>query len=1504
LALVGAAVGGGVVALALGAGLYMRSPAGLERARVLIEEEASASMPGADLRVGRLQVVFRKGLFIEGVALVDPAGRPLIALDELVVKIAPLQLLGRRVTLREVTISGLRVIATPGPDGTLDLASAFSSGDDSPAEPEPWSGIGPWTVEVERLRLQDGAFTLADPEAPVSVPRVGLDAALSVSGRQADVTMHRLAVGIAEPLKQRLELRGGLGYDDGHLFADALRLSLGDSHLQLTGWVRKVETDPGLGLTIDSAHVAPEDVASLAGDEVLRRPLDLTGQISGPLDDLELVADARTDGAGGLHLVAGANTTVTPLIWRARAETDGLSLDRLLTSVTERVHLDTAIRAEGVGTSWPDALTAGFSVASGEQIIWGEPVRALTLEGRVAGGVVHLARAEVAHGLGTASLSGSVDPLASTADVEVTAAIPTLAELRRFELPGYRGRVDYAGPVTVDWSDAETVAVVAEGRLDVARVVSPDVQIGRAGGPLKVKVVGEAVTASGWIRASDVLAGGVGVASVEGTWSTQVAPGGAVAVQAQLEAGDVTAGDGALEISRTKGTTRVSVAPSGAVAVKADLDLSELLLGPERVAVDGGPVSMEYTGDGVIARFDLDRSERPVFHGLISADLATQTWEIRDLVLAPDSHTPVRSDEPVRFRLTDGGIRDIQLAVGGEHGGVHISGDWLPAGTAGTDLTARVDELHLPWVVRIATPHLPPGTLPDTTGLHGVLDAQVHITGDGAVLHQDSRLLLRDFSYPDVADDLTIAAESRGVLDAPAFSVDIAGDGGPLLAAEGRLPLVLEGEVVGLDCDGQLHLDAIVPPGGMSRFMDALPAAPPLAGEASAELRASGAACDPDLDLVAAWSTPLAARQFRFDLELVRDGADLLLEAAVEEDMVRRAEIHGAAKTHLGEVLRSVVTGTPGPPLDEPASYASALHLSVVPLGVPVEALRPFVDLPQQIGGRISGGMLLTGRLARPVLQGGLQWSDGEIGKVDISHGTVSLLPAEGGYELDGRLVFSGEGDDGEPEELGDLELEGFVPLVITSGVGETTRLDRPGLDIEISGAGLPLITTSGLIPGVSEASGLLTVEGDVTGTLAEPLPNLTIELTDGALDVAETGVQYTGITMDADVSPDRIMLNTLIIGSRPRYAKLERILGGSNELRINGAVLLDHLTPGRFQLKVYADGFHAMHTPLFSAQLLSRGDTTVTGTWPDLIVRGEMEMLEGEINLGESLFLDDSALELNPAIRVHRRVKPTPTRELIESDLLSTLDAEFLLSFTRPVPVGVVFPLSADYGRLGTSLSTVEVEAEITSDELNVVWSDGEPALYGTVEVESGMATLLGSDFTIEDGSAFEFIDGAIDDPLIQLKAERETPYGAVSAEVTGKTDDMRVQLSSNDFPDESDIMAILLFGKPISEMTNAEGETRGLAISAAVGLVAASSLKRFNDMFKNLELGQEGWQAGTPLGDRAFVTYRKSFEQVEGENQAEWTLEVFMARRSSLELLTGDAGQSSVDLYWRWRW
>jgi hypothetical protein len=66
-----------------------------------------------------------------------------------------------------------------------------------------------------------------------------------------------------------------------------------------------------------------------------------------------------------------------------------------------------------------------------------------------------------------------------------------------------------------------------------------------------------------------------------------------------------------------------------------------------------------------------------------------------------------------------------------------------------------------------------------------------------------------------------------------------------------------------------------------------------------------------------------------------------------------------------------------------------------------------------------------------------------------------------------------------------------------------------------------------------------------------------------------------------------------------------------------------------------------------------------------------------------------------------------------------------------------------------------------------------------------------------------------------------------------------------------------------------------------------------------ESISLLSVGWALGSDL----FVTYSKDYTALAGDNISEITLEWLISKRIQAELSTGDRGQSSADLYMKWR-
>ena len=68
-------------------------------------------------------------------------------------------------------------------------------------------------------------------------------------------------------------------------------------------------------------------------------------------------------------------------------------------------------------------------------------------------------------------------------------------------------------------------------------------------------------------------------------------------------------------------------------------------------------------------------------------------------------------------------------------------------------------------------------------------------------------------------------------------------------------------------------------------------------------------------------------------------------------------------------------------------------------------------------------------------------------------------------------------------------------------------------------------------------------------------------------------------------------------------------------------------------------------------------------------------------------------------------------------------------------------------------------------------------------------------------------------------------------------------------------------------------------------------------------IEFDGSSFKVGMPLARDLFAAMELRSTEDEDENSLEVTLEWLLSRRFSAELVTGDAAQTSADVYYRWR-
>ena len=208
---------------------------------------------------------------------------------------------------------------------------------------------------------------------------------------------------------------------------------------------------------------------------------------------------------------------------------------------------------------------------------------------------------------------------------------------------------------------------------------------------------------------------------------------------------------------------------------------------------------------------------------------------------------------------------------------------------------------------------------------------------------------------------------------------------------------------------------------------------------------------------------------------------------------------------------------------------------------------------------------------------------------------------------------------------------------------------------------------------------------------------------------------------------------------------------------------------------------------------------------------------------------------------------------------------------------------------------------------DLNVRKVAGGPiTLAGTVNTVRGAYQFQGRQFDIVRNGTLRFTGDAEFNPILDVTATREIPDTGVEAKVrlTGTLRSPELALSSTPPLEESDVLSLIVFNRPINELGT--GQRTALAATAggiAGGFIATplgESIGRALDLdlFEITTAGEgdslgAGVTIGEQIGDRTFVKLRQQFgERTYSEFLLEYQIADFMRLAGSAAPETSGAG------------
>jgi translocation and assembly module TamB len=264
---------------------------------------------------------------------------------------------------------------------------------------------------------------------------------------------------------------------------------------------------------------------------------------------------------------------------------------------------------------------------------------------------------------------------------------------------------------------------------------------------------------------------------------------------------------------------------------------------------------------------------------------------------------------------------------------------------------------------------------------------------------------------------------------------------------------------------------------------------------------------------------------------------------------------------------------------------------------------------------------------------------------------------------------------------------------------------------------------------------------------------------------------------------------------------------------------------------------------------------------------------------------------------------------QTVVSSLWSGWDYDLEVDLGSNTWIEAEVPLTDAYGVIASKVSTIGLMGRLDG-LVRVQTADGSLGLQGEVEIQKGKSKVFGTDFEVESGRLL-FSGGSVSNPILDLRTIHDSgKYGDIRVDIQGQPENLQLGFSSSEGWSDTDMAAILLFKRPASTMTQSEGGAGLDLLGAAIGVMAgqASQFLRMSRLVDLVEVESSGEaisaiRLGWSIGDDLFLTYVQDYSAEVDENTSAVTLEWLLSRRLQAEFSTGDAGESSADLFVRWR-
>lgn len=346
--------------------------------------------------------------------------------------------------------------------------------------------------------------------------------------------------------------------------------------------------------------------------------------------------------------------------------------------------------------------------------------------------------------------------------------------------------------------------------------------------------------------------------------------------------------------------------------------------------------------------------------------------------------------------------------------------------------------------------------------------------------------------------------------------------------------------------------------------------------------------------------------------------------------------------------------------------------------------------------------------------------------------------------------------------------------------------------------------------------------------------------------------------------------------------------------LALNGTIGLHGMEPPDLDIRLAARTFSISRVAKY--RIKSDADLTLTGNTRSPSLQGEVVFLQSIIN-PELGLLAKKGITQDKTVVVHRTEGSTVERVA-----------------RRPTAVfNPIHSLRMDV-RLRIAEDVLVQRTDVTANLRGNVRlhkeAGGPVKLEGSLEVSRGWLSVYSKRFTIERAKA-TFTEATGLNPLLDIISVYTKKEYTVYVLVRGEAKRPQVEFKSAPELDKTDILSVLLFGKPQSELGSSEQASfQSQAAAASGGMIASTLLSGFRQEFGVSGLGfqieefsmanenGDGGRIGLGryIGPKTYVRFYHSLNHQEGEEVA---VDYHLTPKLGVSAHTTSIGTNGVDVF-----